>query len=453
MATGREQVSAERLVAVVRVHADRVHDAVRRLGCAPSASAEVVETSALDLVRAVAAGGVPDPLGWWFARAQELAAGVQTGSAVPVGEGVLATDRDQVLLGDALDALPERERLALLLRDSYDLPAESVGGALGTAPDAAMEQVGRARLAFLPRIDGSPSPSLGGHPADLGALARIAEGGPVAARDATTRRHAQTCGVCRAVVEAQDYAHRLLAGLVVVALPEAERDALLARVEAAAHAALPAQATLAVPVEELEDEDDLYPRRLLTPLGALLGLVLAAALGLGLGLLLVRNPGAIDPAVAAGRLQAPITAAPVPTVAPPSREQVQRARTPPPAETRVFTLPTRTPEPPPPPPSPSPRPTEDPVDQLGIGLDPAEGPNGQQVTVSGTGWTPGVEVRLTYLDPVGTPTGSSATAVPDERGRFTTVLAALDPQNLPGSHEVRAEDGAQTASATYSSRG
>ncbi len=439
-------------MAVVRVHADRVHDAVRRLGCSPAASADVVEVSALDLVDAAASGRLDDPLGSWFARARELAAHAHTDAEVPTGEGVLAGDRDQELLSTALDSRPEAERLALLLRDSYDLPAESVGTVLRTDADGAMALVGTARLRFLPAIDDQPVHRLAAHVTEPAALARLAEGGPVAARDATARRHAQACTGCRAVVEAQDYAHRLLTGLVVVALSESDREALLASVGRAAARLLPSAASLAV-VPDVEDDEDDLPRRLLTPLGALLGLVLATALGLGLGLLLVRSPGGIDPALAAGELSTPVTAVPAPTVPAPPADQVQRARTPPPAETRVFTVAPRTTAPAPPPePSPSPSP-EAADDTLGITLDPSSGPNGQTLTVSGTGWTPGQQVTLTYLDPVGAPTGSSATAVPDLRGRFTATLAAQDPQNLPGEHSVQAADGASQTSASYTATG
>ncbi len=452
----QEQVSAERLVAVVRVHADRVHDAVRRLGCSPDAAVRVAEASALDLVEAVAQGRSADPLGTWFARARVLAAEVQATASpdqgdVPRGEGVLAKDADQALLGRALDVLPEPQRLALLLRDSYDLPAESVGVALGTDADGAMQRVGEARLAFLPGIDGEPRAALPGHVTEPDALARLAEAGPVAARDATVRRHAQACSACRSVVEAEDYAHRLLTGLVVVALPEADRDALLDRVEQAAVAALPSAASSTVVEEDLEEDDD-EPRRVLTPLGALLGLVVAALLGLGLGLLLTRSPGGISTSAAAGGLSRPVTAAPAPAVPPAPADQVQRARTPPPADTRVFPIAPRTTAPPPPEPVVVPT-TEAPVDALALSLDPSSGPNGQQVSVSGTGWTPGVEVVLTYLDPTGAPTGSSAAAVPDERGRFTVTLAALDPQNLPGEHQVQATNGDQSSSAGYASTG
>ena len=443
----QQQATAEQVVPLLRVHADRVHDAVRRAGCSPATAVEVVETSALDLVDAVAAGDVDDPLGAWFARADALAAQVQTGADVPVGEGLLAADGDQALLGRALDALPDRQRLALLLRDSYDLPPGSVGTALGTTADGAMAQVAAARLAFLPGIDGRPSPALDGHPADLAALGRIGEGGPVAAPDATTRKHAQACALCRSVVEAQDDAHRLLSGLVVVALPEDVRARLLVRVEQAVRTRLPSASSLEAVDVELDDD---LPRRVLTPLAALLGLVLAAGLGLGLGLLTVRDPGGIEPAAAAGELSVPVTAAPVARVTPPSAEQLRRAQSPPPAETRTFTLPVRTLPPPPPPPEPEPvQTTQQPVAaQPAITLTPATGPGNSETTVAGTGWQPGAPVTIEYLDTLGQPTGSAATAVPDVDGVFSTTLATVDPANVPGDHTVRATNGVQPASTT-----
>lgn len=457
----RETVSAERLSSLVRVHADRVHDALRRLGCGPQDAARTVEASALDLVDEVAGPGDPEPLGWWFARARELAAQVpgSPGEGRPVGEGVLASDSDQALLGAALGALPERARFALLLRDSYDLPAAVVGAALGTTADGALEEVGRARLDFLPGIDGEPAAVLADHAGDLGVLARLGEGGPVEARDATARRHAQACTACRGVVEAQDWAHRLLGGLVVVALPNAEREPLLQRVEQRAREVLPAGGSVAIRaagavVERTvrdEDEDDVR-RRVLSPLGVLLGLVLAVAAGLGLGLLLVRSPGGISVALAGGGTPL-VTAPPLPRLAPAPADQVRRAQSPPPAETRVFTLPPATtapPPPPPPPPSPDPvQTTAAPSDAFAIRLDPASGPNGQELQVSGTGWTPGAPVTIEYLDTLGQRTGSSATAVADGGGAFSVQLAAQDPQNLPGEHEVRASEGARSASALY----
>ncbi|MBC7679909.1 MAG: hypothetical protein H7233_13125, partial [Pseudorhodobacter sp.] len=63
------ETSAEAVLTAVRVHADRVHDAVRRLGCGPGAAAAVTGASALDLVGAVANGpaGGGGPVGWGVA--------------------------------------------------------------------------------------------------------------------------------------------------------------------------------------------------------------------------------------------------------------------------------------------------------------------------------------------------------------------------------------------------
>jgi DNA-directed RNA polymerase specialized sigma24 family protein len=440
-------VSAEDLVAVVRVHADRVHDAVRRIGCDPPAAVEVVEESALDLVEAVAARPetVEDAVGWWFARARALGRRVATRSDdLPLGGGVLAVDEDQEILAEALEQLPERERVALLLRDSYDLPAVSVGAALGTDADGAMELVGRARLMFLPLVDDEPAPEIPSHQADLGALARIGQGGQIAARDATARRHALSCQACRAVADAQQRAHLLLTGLTVAALPEADRLGVLSRAEEQAYASLPSSATLLHLDEEEEYWDDEDEPRLFSPLLALLALILAVLLGLGIGLLLSRTGGLGSLVGASGQdpqdveLLVPPSPAPEVLVSPPPVEAPQ-------PRTTVFLIPPS----PSPSPSPSPQPVSPAPEALGIAIDPASGPNGAQLTVSGHGWTPGAEVLVEYLDPTGRPTGSQTLVVADDRGRFTGQLAAQDPNNLPGEHIVRASEGELMAEATY----
>ena len=442
-------VSAEDLVAAIRVHADRVHDAVRRIGCDPEAAVQVVEESAVDLVEVVAARPetVEDAVGWWFARARALGRRVATRSAdLPLGGGVLAVDEDQEILAEALEQLPERERVALLLRDSYDLPATSVGAALGTDADSAMELVGRARLAFLPLADDEPAPAVPAHQSDLDALARIGQGGQVAARDATVRRHALSCDGCRAVTDGQQRAHLLLTGLTVVALPEGEREGVLSRVEEQAYALLPTASSLLLPYEQEEYWEDEEDPRAFSPLLAFLSLVLAVLLGIGVGLLLSRSGGVGSLLAGQGRspddvaLLVPPTMPPEVLVSPPA---VMAPR----PETTVFVIPP--PPPPPPPPSPvvqSPPPATDP---LALTVDPASGPNGAVVTVNGTGWTPGSEVLIEYLDPTGASTGSQTRAVADARGRFTAELTAQDPNNLPGEHTVRATDGTLFAEATY----
>src|SRR3954469_25177467 len=284
------RISAEDLSAAVRVHADRVHDFLRRLGCTPRAAVQVLETSALDLIE-VAAGSprqVTDVVGWWFGRARALGArGAGGGSELP-GGGVLAADADQAKVAEALERLPERERVAVLLRDSYALSATAVAVALGTDADAAMETVGRGRLRFLQAI-GEELPSTGGHPVALAGLARLGAGGPVAARDATPRRHAQSCSVCGAVLAAQERAHRLLAGLTVVALPDADREATLGRIDAQARAALPAAGTLLLDGDLEDDLLEEEPSRLARPLLVLAGIVVAIIVGTLIGVVISRS--------------------------------------------------------------------------------------------------------------------------------------------------------------------
>ena len=443
-------VSSEDLLAAVRVHLDRVHDAVRRLGCEPEPAVEVVEASAVDLVEVVAARPetVEDAVGWWFARARALGRRVATRADLPLGGGVLAVDEDQQVLAEALDALPERERVALLLRDSYDLPPASVGAALGTDADGAMELVGRARLAFLPLVDDEPPPAVPAHQGDLGALARLAEATPVAARDATARRHALSCVACRSVTDGQQRAHLLLTGLTVVAMPEADRAGVLSRVEEVATGLLPSNADLVLAGELEEWEEDDEPPRLFSPLLVLLALVLAVLGGLGVGLLVSRDGGPDRLAGADGSLPPGLDLASPPP--PPARTlasppTVQTA----PPETTVFVIPPPTQAPPSPAAVATPA---GPTDPLSLTLSPDTGPNGQEVEVSGKGFAPETEVRIDYLDTAGSPTGSQAVVTTDVAGRFTTTIAAFDPSAVPGPHEVVATDGASTARATFTAQ-
>ena len=443
-------VSAEDLVTAVRVHLDRVHDMVRRLGCGPAEALEVVQGSALDLVDVVATQpeAVEDAVGWWFARARERGSRMTARDPdLPLGGGVLAVDDDQVVLAEALDQLPERERVALLLRDSYDLPDATVGAALGTDALVAMVLVGRARLALIPLLDDGPAPQVTAHQDDLGALARLGEGGPVAARDATVRRHALSCASCRTVTDAQQRAHQLLTGLTVVALPEADRADVLAGVERAAYACLPSSAALLLRGQEQEElalEQD--ERRLFSPLLALLSLVLAALLGLGVGLLLSRDDGTTELTGAEGGLPPGVQLL-SPSPMPPPVSASPRTVAPAPPSTTVFAVPPPSPSPLP---SPSPSPVVSaPAQQPALTVDPASGPNGTVLTVSGSGWTPAAEIAVEYLDPVGEATGSQTTAIVDGAGRFTAQLTAQDPNNLPGTHVVRATDGVAVAETGF----
>lgn len=440
-------VSAEDLVAAIRIHLDRVHDAVRRLGCEPDAAVGVVESSAADLVGAVARRPetVADVLGWWFARARSLglARATRNPDDLPLGGGVLSVDSDQQTLAEALDELPEPERFALLLRDSYDLPDASVGVGLGTDADGAMRLVGQARLALLPYVDDEPAPELASHQSDPGALARVAGTGPIAARDATTQRHVLTCPSCGKVTDAQRRVHVLLTGLTVVALPEADRVGVLARLEEMAYRMLPtgavllAQADEEVLVFEEYDEDD--EPRLFSPLLVLLGFVLAALAGLGLGLLLTRDsdPSPITGTDRLGALASPEPTKPEVLISPPVVEA-------PAPVTSVFIVPS----PLPPPPSPTPSPTP-PSQRFSLTVEPSSGGNGAELVVTGTGWPPDARVTLDYLDVAGNETGSRTTVAVDPNGKFSAELTAEDPADQPGRHTVRATDGLRTLRAPY----
>lgn len=457
-------VTAEDVLATVRVYADRVHDLLRRLGCGPAAAQRVVEMSALELVTALAAGPGPladpaapgDPLGWWFARARDLARSCEGEPAeIAFGAGVLGGDPRQGRLGEALDARPEAERVALLLRDSYDLPAPSVGWALGLDPDGALAAVGRARLALLPLLAGGPVATLDGpaHPSDPAGLARLGEGGQVATRDATLRRHVQSCPSCGAVVGDQERARRLLRGLSVMALPERTREDLLAAVGAAAQRALPTAVPLTAGPPRDPDRAGATSRRGALSVAALAGgVLLAVMVGVFVGLVLSRSPAATTPS-ATDLLAAPSTE-PVPT--PPA---APTAPGPPPKTTgtpttHVFTI---TPAPAPTVPPSKPATTASPAtvaaESLALALSPAAGPSGTVVQVAGRGWTPGATLSIDYRDVLGRTTGAGAQVVVDTRGRFTTSLTADDPANLPGRHTVQARDGTHSAEAVFTSSG
>ena len=431
-------------MAVVRVHADRVHDAVRRLGVGPEDAVGVVERSALDLVAAARGEGLDEPVGWWFARARVLArqvAGTAEDDDLPVGGGVLGGDANQVRLAEALELRPERERAALLLRDSYDLPAQAVGTVLNLDAGGAMEVVGAARLAFLPGLLGGPSLSLAGHPVDLASLARLSEGGQPAARDATTRRHVQSCERCADALDAMERARRLLSGLTVVALPDAEREGLLARVAAQASQLLPAAAVVEEDDEELWDDE---PHRPYSISLIALGMVVAVGLGVGGGILASRaHSTSVDAVVRnfAQVTQAPVILVRVPTLSPTPVLTVS------PTPRVTYLPPSQTPSPTP---SLTPSATSTATDvpaQPTMTIDPASGPNDTQITVTGNNWVPNAGITVTYRSQIAT--GATVTVTADASGFFQTTIQAHDPGGVPGPHTVEVTDGTSTKSASF----
>lgn len=431
-------LSAEDVVTAVRVHADRVHDAVRRQGASEQSAIVILETSAIEAVqRARSFADLDSLIGWWFARARAL--GLQepsSGGALPLGGGLLADDQQQQRLAEALERRPERERTALLLRDAYDLPAAVVAAALGLDPDSAMVLVGKARLHLLPDVYDTTVPSLSGHPVDEAALARLAEGGPIMARDATTKRHAQTCAGCRPVVEAQDDARRLLAALSVVALPDADREHLLGLVERRAEAVLPDQLEIAR-LEALlaEADDDPLPRRLFAPIPILSALVLATLAGLAIGNLIADD----NTGVFVARQNLPAITAPPPLAITVPRVVVSD----PVPSPRIFTVAPTTPPPTTPPP------TTASAGPASIAISAATGANGTVVTVTGSGWTDSVPVALDYRTVGGTSTGSQVFVTPAADGTFSTQLALNDPSGTVGPHAIVATDGVKTDTAAF----
>jgi DNA-directed RNA polymerase specialized sigma24 family protein len=453
MAARRPGVPAEDLTAVLRVHADRVHDAVRRLGVDAATAVEVVEASALALVDTVTERpqDVPDAVGWWFAAARRMARGARAAQPdLPIGGGLLSSDDDQLVLAEALEDLPEEQRLAVLVRDSYRLPWTAVAVALELPEERAARLVARSRLAAVPLLDDEPAPSPL-HDERLAALARLGEAGRDAPGDATARRHVKACASCDAVVASQERVSLLLSGLAVVALPPDVRTVLLDHVEDEARRRLPTAASLVLTEEELDDWDD--DPRVLPPVLAVAGVLLAVLLGLGVGLLLSRGGGAV--LSSSGGLPA-VSLPPVQPPAPLQLPDLPPAEPVPTPRTTVFFLPPPTPSPSPTPQETSPaEPTAPPSSTASsavVQVDPRSGPNGATLRVTGSGWEPSSRVVVDYLDPTGRPTGSRTTADVDDDGRFTTSLVARDPTGLPGPHEVRASSASTTRSATYDAR-
>ncbi len=408
-------VPADALCAAVRVHADRVHDFVRRQGCGPMSSPGVVEASALDLVHSADRDPAPVSVlvGRWFAIAGRLArhAGPDLGrdeAGLRAGRGLLAEDPEQAQLREGLDRREERSRSALLLSDAYDLPPDAVAAALGLDRGAAMRLVGQARLELLPDVLDSGAP---------------------------------------------DDVRRLLTGLSVLALPDECRDPLLERVAGRALAVLPAQPS----VDQEAFDEGHEPGRLLAPGPVLLALLLAVAAGVGLGVLLHR-PEPVR-AVEIGPLP-PVTAAPPPTPLP--GEPPTTLTNPPLPTTTVFTYaPTPAPTAPPPPmtapppttaapptAAPTTAPTSaSPAPAPTVAVAPGSGPPGTALVVTGTGWTPGSTVAVVLLDLRARPTDTFTTAVgPAGRWRGTLDVPKDAP---PGDYRIQAGDGSRTARTAY----
>lgn len=433
-------VSADAFVAVVRAYADRVHDDVRRLGCTAAEAAEVVETSALGLAERlrVRPHEVRDLVGTWFRDARVYAERVASGVTpddLAEGEGIVQRSSDDAAARSALAQLAERDRVALLLRDAYDLPYVSAGVALGLDQDATATLVARARLRFLQLVGTDAPAAPDEHDAELATLSRLAEGqlAPDAAGHA--ERHAAKCVVCGPLLSPLREARRLLSGLAILAMADADRDALIARATAVAERVLPSADEVAAAGDD--------PGRVLPPMAlttACLGgaFVLGAIVALAGGdTSLSRSAPPFDP----GSPTPTVTATPTPTPTP-----TATSAPPSPTATRTTT------------PSRSPTPTAAQTFDWYAGserivLDRSSGDNGETVRVSGTGWKTGEQVTIVYLNALGVETGQRATAIPNADGVFTASLVCFDQTNVPGPHRIRARNSSgQEEFATYNAQ-
>jgi hypothetical protein len=440
-------VSADDVVAAVRVHADRVHDLLRRSGCGAEESIEVCESYAFALVDALvnAPETVGDMAGWWFGRALDLGRRLGDAVAEPVTDQPAAEMPTSVLSGTsgeaqvraALAQLPEQERAAVMLRDAYDLPPEAVAVALGRDLEWAATLVASGRLRVVSLYDDRPIPDLAGHtgraPADLGTLGRLTDGSLPAQRSVPLRRHLGVCSSCEDVTERLTKARRVVAGLPVLAMPDDAREAMIERVAARAMTVLPSVDEVLLAIEE---EDETRPA--VSPFVAIVAVVLALVLGVAVAAVtsseaagnsgLTQTPGDND-------ITAPETPAfsvpATPSKAVKSAKPTKTASASPSATASASTSATATP-------------TVAPLTDGTIALSPSSGPRGSRIEVTGTGWAPGVPVTVRYTGTLATSTDS---VTPNKRGTFTAHVTANGA--LPGSYTVSADNGSQSASQKF----
>jgi DNA-directed RNA polymerase specialized sigma24 family protein len=291
-------VSVDDFVGAIRVYADRMNDLLRRSGAPPLEAIDIAETQAFALLEAVshAPQTVIDLAGWWFARAIE-----RLDRTEPDGADWTTDEPTSVLAGTsgegqvrlALAGLPESERMAVVLRDCYDLPGQAVGVAIRRGTESAAEITAQGRLDLVAAYDHREVPDLTGHSGrttvDLVSLSRLAEGTLDAPRAAPLRRHVAVCPPCEEVLDALSKGRRLASALPIIAMDDDARESLIQHVSARAATLLPTHEAVLRAVDEDHD-----PGPAVSPVIAVIVLVLALTLGVAVAVV-SRNGGPSNP--------------------------------------------------------------------------------------------------------------------------------------------------------------
>jgi hypothetical protein len=227
---------------------------------------------------------------------------------------------------------------------------------------------------------------------------------------------------------------RLAAGLPIVAMPDEAREAMLERVGARAGAVLPTVDEVLVAVEE---EHDIRPA--VSPIVVVHAIVLALVLGVALAAITSSGRGGgtdalvgSEPTLIAETPSFSVSPAPTKRSASP---RATRSAAPSAATTTAAVQPTTA----------APTTTAPPAEVPGsITLSPTSGARGTDITVTGRDWTPGAQVVVQYRATLGS---SSTTVTVGRGGRFKAVVTARG--TLPGSYQVEAAGGGETATATF----
>lgn len=276
-------VAADQVELVATTYVDLVHDLLRRQGCTRREALAIAESTLLELIDGIA--GEPrtpeQVVCAWFAAARAQAEAIHPVGDRPPGTSTVGTRRAEGP-ADALQELPVTSRLALLLRDCYDIGLEETAAVLGFGVDEAARLVADGRLRLFSAVLHREAPSLGLHRpdplAEPGLLGRYADDSVPRERVLALRHHVAGCPECSDVVMAQERARGLVAVLPLLAMPDDERARVLEHATLRAGAALPPSADL---VAFSDAEDERVPS--VPPLVVLALIVLAAVAGFVLG--------------------------------------------------------------------------------------------------------------------------------------------------------------------------